>query len=184
MTFALINRTTPPVIVQTFASLPNPLVLPGGNQVHGIASVPWVSQDGAYSLVAVASFVVPAGQVRSGDPSYSFDAGGNVLEIYATVAAPPPPVTSMQLVSTSTPALNGTYSIGKNAQRTVSAVAEYIAVNGRFPDALPCFPLQDSSGVTHQFMTTASFLAFASVMGDFVTAVKIGQIPTQPVTIP
>jgi hypothetical protein len=94
MTVALITAS-PKTIIQIFLTTPNPLELPNGDQVNG-AFVGWTSQDNAYSIVAVTPFATPSGQVNSGAPSYSFDANGNVVEIYATQVAPAPIVSSLQ----------------------------------------------------------------------------------------
>jgi len=90
----------------------------------------------------------------------------------------------VQIASTSTPALDGTYAIDAATQAKVQAIALYIQVNGRFPAGVSALPWPDSAGVPHTFPTTAAFLAFATALGDTVTAIELGQTPAQPVPIP
>lgn len=96
MTTALIS-TNPVAVLANYPDNPQRIDLPGPVQVF-CPAVPWTSPDGGYRLVQVAPFVVPSGQVTTGAPSYSVDASGNVTETYATVAAPPPTVTSLQFM--------------------------------------------------------------------------------------
>ncbi|MGP0058399.1 MAG: hypothetical protein ACLPID_03815 [Beijerinckiaceae bacterium] len=97
--------------------------------------------------------------------------------------APPAPVTSVQIVSTSVAPPNGTYAIDPATQQKAAAVSLYIQVNGRFPAAQSQLAWPDASGTPHAFPTTASFQAFATVLADFVAARDLGQAQTQPVTI-
>ncbi len=103
--------------------------------------------------------------------------------------APTPPTsppTTLQIVSTLYgTSLNGTYPIDAATQVKVQAIALYIAANGKFPAGLSNMPWPDSSGTLHYFPTTAEFQAFATVIGDFVTALDLGMtLPNQPVSIP
>ena len=76
MTVALITNS-PKDVVTTYPSVPLSLLLPTGDIVMG-AAPGWTSPNGTYSLVNVTSFVIPSGQMTTGDPIYSFDGGGNV----------------------------------------------------------------------------------------------------------
>ena len=86
--------------------------------------------------------------------------------------------------STATPALDGVYAIDAATQAKVQAVALYIQVNGRFPAGVSALPWPDAGGTPHTFPTTAAFQAFATALGDYVTALSLGQSPAQPVAIP
>jgi hypothetical protein len=97
--------------------------------------------------------------------------------------APPAPP-SMQLVSTSTPALNAFYPIDPTSQQKVQAISLYVAVNNKFPAGQTAQAWPDVNGTMHQFATTAQWQAFATAMADFVAAIDLGQTPAQPVTIP
>ena len=97
-------------------------------------------------------------------------------------AAPAP--TTVDVVSTSNPSLNGTFSITTDIQMKLQAVALYIMVNGKFPANQAALPWMDVTGNPHVFATTASFQAFASAIGDYVTALDLGGSPTTPITIP
>jgi len=100
---------------------------------------------------------------------------------------PPPPLPSppsMQLASTSTPTLNGSYPIDPLSQQKVQAISLYVAVNNKFPARQTAQAWPDVNGTMHLFSSTAQWQAFATAMGDFVAALDLGQTPTQPVTIP
>jgi hypothetical protein len=97
--------------------------------------------------------------------------------------APPAPITSMQVASTSTPAVNGSYAIDPAAQQKVQAISLYAQINGKFPAGQSAMPWADVSGAAHSFPTIALWQAFATAMADFVTALDLGQKPSQPVTI-
>jgi len=98
-------------------------------------------------------------------------------------SAPPPPP-SMQLVSTSTPALNASYPIDATSQQRVQAISLYVTVNNKFPAGQTMQAWPDVTGTMHLFSTTAQWQAFATAMGDFVAAVDLGLTPSQPVNIP
>ena len=98
--------------------------------------------------------------------------------------APSTPPTSLQITSTSYPALNGYYPIDPMSQQKIQGLSLYVAVNGKFPAGQSTQPWPDISGTFHQFPTIAEWQAFATAMGDFVALVYLGQSPSQPVTIP
>ena len=104
----------------------------------------------------------------------------------AAPTPPTPPPTTLRIVSSLYgTSLNGTYPIDAATQVKVQAIALYIAANGRFPAGLDNMPWPDNSGTLHYFPTTAEFQAFATVIGDFVTALDLGMtLPNQPVSIP
>jgi hypothetical protein len=102
----------------------------------------------------------------------------------ATSPPPAPPPTSVQVNSTSTPALSGVYAFDPTTQAKLMAVSLYIQVNSKFPDGQTAFPWPDTSGTMHSFATTAQFQTFATAIADYATAIDLGQTPTAPVTIP
>lgn len=57
--------------------------------------------------------------------------------------------TGCQIVSTSRPALNGTYPIDPASQSKIQATALYIQVNGKFPAGKTSLPWVDVNGVIH-----------------------------------
>jgi hypothetical protein len=109
-------------------------------------------------------------------------AAGNTPDPAPPTPAVPP--SSIQIVSTSTPAFNGTYAIDPATQRKVQAISLYIAVNGKFPAGQATQAWPDVNATMHQFQTTAQWQAFATAIGDFVAGVDLGQTPVQPITIP
>lgn len=87
------------------------------------------------------------------------------------------------IIFTETPALDGTYPIDPATQVDVQAVALYIVRNGRFPAGQSSLPVPDIEGVPHVFPSTDLYEAYATALGDYVTALKLGLPATQPVTI-
>lgn len=126
---------------------------------------------------------LPSGTLYQGD-MITGDRAATDAEIAAWQAAHPAPPTSVAVQSTGTPALNGTYAIDAATTAKINAVVSYIAEKSAFPDALSPFPWPDASGALHNFPTTASFIAFAEAIADYVTAITLGQSPTTPLTIP
>lgn len=137
----------------------------------------------AQSIVRQSDGALIPNDLRNGD--YQVFArwlnAGNTPDPATSVAAP---ITSMQLISTAMPALNGAYAIDVASQQKVQAISLYVAVNGKFPAGQAQQAWPDAGGVLHFFPTTALWQAFASAMADFVAAVDLGQSPAQPVTIP
>lgn len=139
----------------------------------------------------------------------SLDGGGNVVGIFGLAQnAPTPPgyaviadndpriavflatlaaeqaTPTVQVVSTGTPALSGTYFIDAGSQQNIQAVSVYVAVNSKFPAGQSAQAWPDTTGTFHSFTTTTEWMAFASSIADYVAALKLGQSPTQPITIP
>lgn len=87
------------------------------------------------------------------------------------------------ITSSSTPALNGTYSCDPVAWTKVQGIAQYAEANGKFPARLSQLPWADASGTLHTFTATGTFKEFASKIGDYVTALEmciIGASTTLP----
>lgn len=97
-----------------------------------------------------------------------------------------------QIVSTGTPALNGTYSCAPAAQQNMSSLYNLIqrAGGAAFPAGLTALPFPDAAGGVHIFPTVTDFLAFETAVGGYVLALGLmrvtgtGTLPAQPVTIP
>lgn len=92
------------------------------------------------------------------------------------------------VISTQTPALDGTYMIDPASQHRIAAISLYIQVNSRFPAGLTSFSWFDAAGVPHSFPTTAEFQSFATALADFVAALDLaaagaGSVPPQPIAI-
>jgi hypothetical protein len=101
----------------------------------------------------------------------------------------------IQIVSTSTPALNGTYFLDDSTQIMLLGEANFINIKGTFSNGSATGRTwKDMSQNVHVFPTTALFLAFAEAVAQHVndletawmTAVQSGTwtAPAQPVTIP
>lgn len=97
-------------------------------------------------------------------------------QIEAVIAA------GLQIVSTSTPSLNGTYGIGSAEQQNISGIAAGIASRNRLPGGGATFNYGDASGTLHAF-NGPNFLNLASAVEDYLYALEQGSAPTQPITI-
>lgn len=91
---------------------------------------------------------------------------------------------TVTVTSALAPAVNGTYPIDAVAQRKITSVAAYIAVNNRFPANVPTLAWKDADGVPHLFPDTATFLAFASAIADYVYRSETGGNPSSVIAIP
>ncbi len=183
--FTIVNDPTSE-LPEVFTLVPNPLRLPDGKSVGGLDSskIPWISQDGNFSVVNVVPFVPPNGQSITGNPSYNIDGSGNVTQTFATVATPPPPITSVIINSTGTPSINATYGLDLLTREFITEVLTYTQETPhKFPDGLSSLPVTDINGVQHLFPNLTLFTNFSNAYFDFINALNAGQTPTQPVTI-
>lgn len=73
------------------------------------------------------------------------------------------------IVSTATPALNGTYGVDDQSQRFISGTAASIAARSRLPGGAATFGYGDVTGARHNF-SSADFLNFADAVEDYVYA--------------
>jgi hypothetical protein len=96
--------------------------------------------------------------------------------------------TSAQVVSISQPNLNGTYPIDAESRLNIMALMISIGTNKTFTDGSTVFNMLDIHGNPHAF-DIDHFRSFATVIGDFVTALKMvsagktDDIPPQPLEI-
>ena len=102
----------------------------------------------------------------------------------ASYVAPSIIPTTVQVNSTSTPALDGAYSFDSTAQAKLMAVSLYVQVNGKFPANQTRFPWYDATGTPHLFTTTTQFQAFASAIADYDTNLSLGLATAAPIIIP
>ena len=118
---------------------------------------------------------------------------GGVWSFAAPVATPAQGANAMlaqgcQIVSTGTPALNGTYALDPATQSRIQAEIISILVNGTFTNGGTTIAWPDVSGAAHS-CTIAQFKALATALGGCVTTLigiaqaNSGTLPTQPVTI-
>lgn len=130
---------------------------------------------------------IPAGETVA--VGYSYAAG-----VFAPPPAPPAPTlaqqasamigTGLTITSTSTPALDGTYSVGATAQQQINAEVTSILLNDTFADGSSTIEWLDVTGASHAF-TIAQFKTLATAIAAFVSAcVKVmnGQVMTLPAT--
>lgn len=96
----------------------------------------------------------------------------------------------VEISSTGTPALNGTYSTSEEFREKIDETITYIGVNGSFPDGVSELPLEDMAGNIHTFPDTTTFKNFATAYANYVAAVlyaidagTLGSLPSNQVTI-
>jgi hypothetical protein len=87
------------------------------------------------------------------------------------------------IASTSTPSLNGTYSLTEAARGNIQAAYIGIKSGDGPPGGGASFNYLDQNGGAHTF-TATTFPPFAIAMRDYYYALTQGQAPAQPVTIP
>ena len=74
------------------------------------------------------------------------------------------------IVSTGTPALNGTYAIDQASLSRITAEQVYIATTGTFTNGQTTRAWLDASGTPHVFPSTAEFTAFAETVAQYEDA--------------
>jgi hypothetical protein len=121
-----------------------------------------------------------------------------------TAPAPPPAPTLAQqaanliaagltITSTSTPAINGTYTVASGVpfgREDIGTEAQFVSAFSEFTNGGTTleWPLMDGKFIT--FPTTAAFMNFAKAAGQFYAAAKAaaalgsGTLPSASVTIP
>jgi len=107
----------------------------------------------------------------------------NVATVISNFALPPALPTSMQIASTGTPALNGTYAVDAVTQQQISGIQLYLVVHSTFPTGQSAQVWPDIGGTLHTFDAT-HWTAFTGAMADFMFAEGSGVTVTQPVVIP
>jgi hypothetical protein len=91
----------------------------------------------------------------------------------------------LQVQSTATPALDGTYGIDPATQANTTATVLSCIANTVFPDGSTAgYGWPDLSGVMHAFPSCSEFQAFATKIAAAVSAIDHGQAVTQPAEIP
>ncbi len=89
---------------------------------------------------------------------------------------------TVTVTSTSTPALDGSYSITAQDQQHIAAEVQSLMLNGTFADGTASVQWPDATGALHTF-DAAQFKAFATAVGGFVAACikcRIGTSTTLP----
>lgn len=74
------------------------------------------------------------------------------------------------IVSTATPALNGTYGVDSASQQFISGTAAGIAARNRVPGGGATFGYGDITGAPHNF-AASDFLNFADAVEDYIYAI-------------
>ena len=87
------------------------------------------------------------------------------------------------LTSTGDSALNGTYAVGPDQQRNITAIYAGIKGGDGLPGGGSSFGYQDASGVQHTFSAT-QFSDFAKAVRDYIYELVLGNNPSAGLTIP
>lgn len=193
MNFVLILVATS-AILENFSSIPNPLSLPNGNSVHGIAAAPWTSQDGVYSLEAVVTAPQPSFNpltqicTRNVAPSLVggvWTLGWTVTAMTTTqqtaaaaanAAAQYAAATGAGLAVTwsSSTGLNGTYALDQTTQFNMTAEAVSILTNGMFANGQSTRNWPTAAGAFLSF-TIAQFKALATAIALYLDQLATAQ---------
>ncbi|MCG5072293.1 hypothetical protein [Paraburkholderia tagetis] len=95
----------------------------------------------------------------------------------------------IQIKSTATASLNGTYSIDTLSQSDIIAIETGLNAGKGFPDGSTMFNYPDASGIMHSF-SEADFSNFAAAVRDYVYALRSAvagistSLPSPAATIP
>ena len=73
----------------------------------------------------------------------------------------------VQVTSTGTPALNGTYALDQTTLGRITAEQVYIATAGKFTNGSTTRAWLDAAGAPHTFPSTAAFTAFAEAVAQY-----------------
>ena len=98
-----------------------------------------------------------------------------------------------EIISTSMPAVNGTYSLSDSDKILLVGEQAYIALKGTFTNGQASRAWMDAGGAPHVFPMTALFLAFGEAIAQYMDALQTAlatalgggtwEAPGQPVTI-
>lgn len=110
----------------------------------------------------------------------------------ALIPTPVAPPMTVVVTSTSSPAINGTYTVDPQSCANLNGVATRVLLNSSFPGGVSTYPWYDSSGNPHNFTSTATFNAFATAICDYISALTLyqlsngqsGSLPSNQLTIP
>ena len=91
----------------------------------------------------------------------------------------------IQIISTSTSAVNGTYRVNQQTKLDITGIVDEIVISGTFPGGGSTFAWPDASGAAHVFPSVALFKEFAVAVAGYVAqveAVDSGLSSTSPTT--
>lgn len=83
----------------------------------------------------------------------------------------------LQITSTVTPALNGTYAVDQLSQMDIIAIETSLSAGKGLPGGAASFGYQDVTGAFHSF-TPANFKDFAAAVRDYVYALRAFSVGT------
>lgn len=141
-----------------FAHYPN---LPASNDLLVLTAEQWAAH-----LADPHGWAVSEGQLVAYTPPHLVTTPVQLAQgAYAAAIA-----AGVVIVSTGTPALNGTYAIDQASLSRITAEQVYIATTGTFTNGQTTRAWLDASGTPHVFPSTAEFTAFAETVAQYEDA--------------
>ena len=158
--------------------------------VAGSTTQVWSSQRMEYVATTDATY---SAWLAQGNAPTRISSAASLAAVMSSQFAPVVLAVGVQVTSTATPALNGTYALDQVSQNQITAIAAGIAAGKGLPGAGTTFNWPDASGTPHAF-SSANWTDFASAVETYIynftesllTIVSGGSatMPAQPVTIP
>ena len=181
------------ILVLLLAFAPLPALAQAVQNYDLIASAPYPEPDGttqpAGTCVGRAAWngvtpYAPDGVTLKLDPQQT------TACYFPTFASAPVAPVSVAVVSASTPAISGTYSISAASVSNITAIIAGIAAGQGFPGGGSTLTYVDAGGVAHVFETTPEFVAFAAAIRNYVYALQLNglgdptPLPPVPLQVP
>lgn len=152
--------------IQTYAIVRNGVVI---NTILWDGASDWGQPEGATGELLPENSLVSVGYKFDGT---DFSAPAVVvLPLTLVQQAQEAMTVGLQIVSTGTSALNGTYAIDQLSQMDIIAIETSLNAGKGFPGGATVFNYADTAGVMHSF-TAANFTDFAAAVRDYVYALK------------
>ena len=158
--------------------------------VAGSTTQVWSSQRMEYVATTDATYMAWRAQ---GNAPTAISSAASLAAVLSAQWGPAVLAAGVQVTSTATPSLNGTYALDQVSQNQITAIAAGIAAGKGLPGGGTTFNWPDVTGAQHAFSST-NFTNLASAMESYVysfmqaIATLVGggsaTMPTQPITIP
>lgn len=157
--------------------------------VAGSTTQVWASARVQYVAVSDTTYLA---WLATGKAPTAIDSAASLGAVLNSQWLPSIMGAGVQVHSTGTPALNGTYPLDESTQQKIMGIVSGIAAGRGLPGGGSTFYWQDVTGAAHSFDSTAflnfsagleSFLyAYSQALGTLVAGGS-ASLPTQPVTI-
>ena len=150
----------------------------------GITAVIEISCSQWQSCIDNPGWTVQNGELIAPAPPTAAQVAAQALVSSAQVAM----ATGIAIVSSGTPALNGTYAVDQLSQMDIIAIETSLNAGKGFPGGTTTFNYLDAAGAAHAF-SESNFTDFAAAVRDYVYGCKSviagasATLPTGPATI-